>query len=98
MTMPRVETDPATIHSVNGKSLVQSAEETKEEKFERIAPARIERAVKQIRMIANMGRSGNYAYTEADVEQIHDCLAAEVAAMRLALMPRQKSIAFKFRR
>jgi hypothetical protein len=74
-------------------------EETKRDKFKRLAKGRMHSAIKRIRMLARMGGNASaYEYDEADVEKIVFQLQEEVAAVQRALKPktRQASIDFDF--
>lgn len=62
---------------------VKSAQkETKEEKFRRLANARVNRALKSIRVIGNLANSATYNYTDGQVNQIVKALRAEVKELQ----------------
>lgn len=46
------------------------------DKFVRLANKRVNSALKQMKLIANLSNKSNYDYTEADVEQIFKALQA----------------------
>ena len=56
--------------------------ETKEEKFRRLANARVNRALKSIRVIGNLANPATYNYTEGQVNQIVKALRAEVKELQ----------------
>jgi len=51
-------------------------------KFVRLANARVNKAIKTVRIIGNLSNRSNYSYTEADVERIFRALNHEVKACR----------------
>lgn len=56
----------------------QPVTETKAEAFDRMAPARVTRAIDHIRLVGNLANRSTYAYSDEDVAQI-------MAAMRTAV-------------
>lgn len=52
------------------------------EKFVRLANNRVNRAIKDIRLIGNLANRSNYSYTEEDVRKILRALEAEVKVCR----------------
>ena len=59
-----------------------SSDETKAEKFERIAQRRVAETVAKVRLIGNLSDRRNYGYTDDHVRQIFDALDAEVRACK----------------
>lgn len=57
--------------------------ETDRQKFIRLANARVPKAIKAIRLIANLSNRSNYAYHPQEVKKIVDTLEKEVRALRL---------------
>lgn len=55
--------------------------ETKRDKFIRLASARMNSALKQIRLIGNLSSKNNYEYTKADVKKMVDALKGSVDEM-----------------
>lgn len=53
-----------------------------QDRFVRLAEARVERAIKQIRLIGNLADRSNYDYTEEQATAIIGSLRREVAACR----------------
>lgn len=49
-------------------------DETKEQKFKRLADKRVNTALKKIKLIGNLSGSG-YSYTEEQITKINDALA-----------------------
>lgn len=68
-------------------------EETKSERFVRIAEPRVERACKAIRLIGNLSASG-YEYTETQVEAMFGAMQQELDVARAAF--RKETKKFKF--
>lgn len=56
--------------------------ETKEEKFRRLANARVNRALKSIRVIGNLANPATYDYTDKQVNQIVKALRDEVKELQ----------------
>jgi hypothetical protein len=59
--------------------------ETKEDKFKRLANARVNNAIKQLELIGNLSNSSSYDYTDDEVRKIMGTLNQKV-----------KEISFKF--
>ena len=59
--------------------------ETKEDKFKRLANARVNNAIKQLDLIGNLSNSSSYDYTDDEVRKIMGTLNQKV-----------KEISFKF--
>lgn len=56
--------------------------ETDREKFVRLATARVNKAMKAIKVIGNLSNRSNYSYTKEDVEKIFRTLNAEMKVCR----------------
>jgi len=52
-------------------------EESKQQRFERIAERRVSETIKKIRLIGNLSDKKNYAYTEEHIKKIFDALDGE---------------------
>lgn len=59
-----------------------ATEETKKERFVRIATKRVNRAINEIRLIGNLSNRSHYDFSEEDVKRIHKALEEELRAMR----------------
>lgn len=57
--------------------------ETKHEKFKRLAKQRGDRVLKDLELLGNLGNRNNYDYTETDVRKLFSTLEEE---LRLAKM------------
>lgn len=55
-----------------------SPEETKREKFVRLAEARTNRIIDTLQLLGNCSNTSAYEYTQQDVEQIFSAIEAEV--------------------
>jgi len=51
-------------------------------KFIKLAEARTNNAIKQIKLIGNLSNRGNYSFTEKDVDKIYAALQKEIKGMR----------------
>lgn len=73
----------------------------KRKKFEKLASARVKRAIKAIRIVAGMGGKNRYAYSfsSADVDKIAQALDEEVTTLREKMIApgRQMDIEFDFK-
>ena len=56
----------------------KKASETKAEKFKRLAEARVNKTIKQIRLITNLSNTSHYSWTEEDAEKIYKTLRKEL--------------------
>jgi hypothetical protein len=54
----------------------------KRENFVRLAEARVNRALREIRLIGNLSNRGAYAYTEADARSIFKAIQRELDAAK----------------
>lgn len=52
------------------------------ERFKRLAEARVNKALKDVQLIANLSHKGNYTYTQGDVDKIFRALEKELKAAR----------------
>ncbi len=51
-------------------------------RFKRLAEARVTKTIKDIRLIANLSNRSNYSYTAGDIEKIFKALERELKAAR----------------
>lgn len=58
------------------------AKNNKREKFVRLAQARVERAIKNLRLIGNLSNRSNYEYSDADIAKIMTVLESELRELR----------------
>jgi hypothetical protein len=79
----------------NGRTPIP-ADETKRQKFVRLANHRFDRVVKAMHILRSLGRNqGSYEYGDADVDQITDKLVAELEAMAAEMKRRGRPIQTK---
>ena len=52
------------------------------DKFVKLAEARTNNALKQIKLIGNLSNRGNYSFTEKDVDKIYNTLQKEIKTMK----------------
>lgn len=52
--------------------------ESKRERFVRLAEARVNKILEMLRLLGNCSSKGNYEYTEADVKKIFNALEHEL--------------------
>lgn len=70
----------------------EKTKESRHEKFVRIAAARTNRALTEIRKIGNCASRGSYEYSEAEVEQIFSTLESELAAVKAMFAKPTKAV------
>lgn len=56
--------------------------QTKNERFKRIASARTNKILEQIRLLGNCSNKNNYAYTDEDVKKIFSAIDSELKATK----------------
>lgn len=59
-----------------------SRNESDRDKFVRLATARVNKAIKSLKLIGNLSNRSNYSYTKADIEKIFRALAIELKVCR----------------
>lgn len=63
-----------------------TTEETAHEKFRRLAEARVNRALNDIRLIGNLSNRNNYDFTSEEVEKIFRALDSELKQVRVRFL------------
>lgn len=64
--------------------------ETREERFRRVAEARVNKIIAEIRLLGNLSRTGTYEYTPEQVDKIFRCLELEISAAQARFADPQK--------
>ena len=64
----------------------------KREKFVSLAEKRVNRAIKDIRLISNLSNKNNYAYTDKDVGKIIAALEQEIKTLKLKFSTGDKKL------
>lgn len=77
-------------------SKVIRPDETKREKFVRLGEARIEKALKYIRMLGNLSNDSAYEYEEEDLVKINAAILNGLKEMMLRFTEPAKPEVFKF--
>jgi hypothetical protein len=70
--------------------------ETKKQRFKRIAVSRTDKLLNMIRLLGNCADTGNYAYTEKDVNKIFSTIETDLNNVK-ALFLKQTSDNKKFK-
>ena len=70
------------------KELIEN--ETKEEKFKRIASARANRILDDLRVLGNCSNRGLYSYTEVDVNKIFNAIEKEIKRVKFLFENKRK--------
>lgn len=55
---------------------------TKRERFEKVAVARVNKIIKDLRLLGNCSNKNNYDYSEKDVKKIFSAIDSEVKKMK----------------
>jgi len=66
------------------------SEETKHERFKRLAKQRGERAIKDIQLMGNLSNRNNYDYMEADVRKLFGALEEELRSAKIRFSVNKK--------
>ena len=64
--------------------------ESKSERFHRLIEARVNKAIKMIRLIGNCSTESNYEYTPEQVSQVFDALQRELNGARMKYVAQHK--------
>lgn len=75
---------------------MRTSRETKEEKFRRLAEARVNKILHLLRLLGNLSWTGTYAYTREQVEQIFTALQSELIKAKLRFLQEQESSKKRF--
>ena len=70
--------------------------ETKRDRFVRVAEARTNKILHQIRLIGNLSNKGVYEYSDQDIEKIFAALEEEIAAQKERFQQEGRKKAFSF--
>ncbi len=70
-------------------------EETRRDRFERIATNRTNRIIDTLRLLGNCSNKSNYEYTEEDVRKIFTAIEAEVKTQKARFSSASKPQRFK---
>lgn len=65
--------------------------ETKEDRFRRVAEARVNKIITMIRLLGNCSRAGTYSHTQAQIDQIFTSLQSELDAAKARFDGRPQS-------
>ena len=78
-----------------GGVFMGNKQETKRDKFVRLAEARTNKALDQIRLIGNLSDRSTYEFTEEDVAKIFNHLDREIKLARQKFAAAEESTKFK---
>lgn len=72
----------------------------KEDRFNKVAAARVNRIIDTLRLLGNCANRNNYEYTPQDVEQMFDAIneAVKECQKNFALSPKQEKTPFAFKK
>lgn len=60
-----------------------SGSNIKKDRFKRVAPKRVENLIKDIRTLSNCSNTGNYEYTQEEVDKMIKAIREEIKIMEL---------------
>lgn len=63
-----------------------TTDETPHDKFRRLAEARVNRALGDIRLIGNLSNRNNYDYTSEEIDKIFKALDSELKQVRMRFL------------
>jgi len=72
----------------------ESAKETKEQRFKRIASRRTEKTLDALRKLGNCSNRGIYYYSTEDVNKIFSAIDTELKRIKLLFTSKSKSAKF----
>ena len=67
-------------------------EETRRQRFKRIAGARTNKILDMLKLLGNCSNTGNYEYSENDVKKIFNAIEAEVKASKAKFIKSTKKM------
>ena len=70
-------------------------EETRRQRFKRIAGARTNKILDMLKLLGNCSNTGNYEYSENDVKKIFNAIEAEVKATKAKFIKSTKKNKFE---
>ncbi len=70
-------------------------EETRRQRFKRIAGARTNKILDMLKLLGNCSNTGNYEYSENDVKKIFNAIEAEVKALKAKFIKSTKKNKFE---
>ena len=65
--------------------------ETKRERFEKIAVARTNRIIEQLRLLGNCSNKNNYSFSEDDIKKIFGAIELEVKNAKARFITQRKN-------
>ena len=70
-------------------------EETRQQRFKRIAGARTNKILDMLKLLGNCSNTGNYEYSDNDVKKIFNAIESEVKASKAKLIKSTKKNKFE---
>ena len=68
-----------------------SDDETRKERFRRVATRRTNKILEQIRVLGNCSNKSSYSYTEEDIQKIFSAIEKEMRTTRARFVNRKKN-------
>ena len=69
----------------------KNSEETRKERFRRVATRRTNNILRQIQILGNCSNKSSYSYTEEDIKKIFSTIEGELRAARATFANRKKT-------
>jgi hypothetical protein len=78
----RVQVKKKRIPSAQEQEVCVDGKESKEERFKRLAEARVNKLLKSIRLLGNLSNKNNYAYTDDDIIEMLGKIRTEIGVTK----------------
>ena len=69
----------------------KNSEETRSERFRRVASRRTNNILRQIQVLGNCSNKSSYSYTEEDIKKIFSAIEGELRSVRTKFANRKKT-------
>ena len=69
----------------------KNSEETRSERFRRIATRRTNNILRQIQVLGNCSNKSSYSYTEEDIKKIFSAIEGELRSVKARFVNKKKS-------
>ena len=69
----------------------KNSEETRKERFRRVATRRTNNILRQIQILGNCSNKSSYSYTEEDIKKIFSAIEGELRAVKARFVNKKKN-------
>jgi hypothetical protein len=77
--------------SEKGVNMEKNSEETRKERFRRVASRRTNNILRQIQILGNCSNKSSYLYTDEDIKKIFSAIEGELRATKSKFTNRKKN-------